>query len=182
MKTLLSFMVLMLCWIGIAQAGPGQELLLQARQEAERGRYMQAEKLVSRGLATGELTGAYLADATYLRARLRDRLGRPEEAIADYSKVLSMAPDDFNSHINRGGCYLALGRLQLALEDYNQAARIKPDHPYPYNNRSVVLEKMGKIKEAVADMEKALQLAPDKQSYQRRLEVLRKLLQAMRGN
>ena len=87
------------------------------RAAAERGMTLsalrqdaQAERVLSRFLAAGTGSSPALAE----RAKVRERLGRPAEAVADYGAALALDPEiDW---------YMARGRLQEALGDLGAAA------------------------------------------------------------
>jgi len=51
-----------------------------------------------------------------------------ERAIADYTKVLKIKPDDYETLKLRGDAYYDKGDIDRAIADYNEALRIKPDY------------------------------------------------------
>ncbi|NEQ68927.1 MAG: tetratricopeptide repeat protein [Symploca sp. SIO2D2] len=67
----------------------------------------------------------------YRRKREIDR------AIADYTQVLKIHPDDDCTYINRGNAYSDKGELEQAIADYTQALQINPEYAKAYANRGI---------------------------------------------
>ena len=56
--------------------------------------------------------------AYYNRGMVCNKLGRYQEAIADYTTAIKINPDDADAYVNRGAAYDDLGRYQEAIADY----------------------------------------------------------------
>jgi predicted Zn-dependent protease len=92
------------------------ELIARSRDEAERGNYAEAYRLI-RDLP---LTIGGLPGAMSLRASLAMRLKQYEDALFLYEELVSTVEVCMSIHLNRIECLLRLGRLaeaQTALED-----------------------------------------------------------------
>src|SRR5262249_54772335 len=76
--------------------------------------------------------------------------GEHDKAIADYSRVLQLAPDAV-TYYNRGVQYSMRGLDEQALADYGEAIRLDPRHAAAHFNR-------GLAHRALEDFEAALRL------------------------
>ena len=81
-------------------------------------------------------------------------------AIADYSEVLKLEPNQRWAYNNRGAAYLDNNDLPNALRDFNEAIRIEPKYALAFANRAEVLRRQGKLSEALADANKAIEIDP----------------------
>ncbi|MBL8793889.1 MAG: tetratricopeptide repeat protein [Planctomycetia bacterium] len=101
------------------------------------------------------------ATALYLaRARARAAQGQFAEAVADYTSVLELQPDQADALANRGWAYTVLDAPTLALRDFERLLQLDPKHPDGYNGRGYARVRLGQHRLAVVDAEAALQLAP----------------------
>ncbi|WP_168535980.1 tetratricopeptide repeat protein [Anabaena sp. UHCC 0253] len=89
------------------------------------------------------------------------KLGRYEEAIASFDKVLQFKPDNHDAWNNRGVALEKLGRYEEAIVSFDKALQFKPDDHDAWNNWGVALEKLGRYEEAIASYDQALQFKPD---------------------
>lgn len=98
--------------------------------------------------------------ANYLRSQ-----GRTQEALADYSKTISLKPDGEQAYNSRARLYFDIAKsnetLLLALNDYNKAIQIDPTNGEFYVNRGATHARLGDINSAIADMDKGLTYNPD---------------------
>lgn len=72
------------------------------------------------------------------RAFVRHRMGRLEEAVADYGAALGLgepAPNQAQYHFQRGMALAAMGRPDDAVADYSRAIELLPDQPGPRHLR-----------------------------------------------
>jgi tetratricopeptide (TPR) repeat protein len=74
-----------------------------------------------------------------LRARVRHRQGRPDDALADLSEHLRLHPDDPMAYLFRSTLHKECKALGEALEDLNAAHRAAPDNPNVCNNLAWML-------------------------------------------
>lgn len=84
------------------------------------------------------------------------KLRRCEQAISDYSEIISMSPEDACARNNRGLAYMHKGLLQEALADFNRAIELNADHPDHLNSRARLYEQVGEAELAARDSQLAL--------------------------
>jgi len=72
-----------------------------------------------------------------------DSRGRPDEAIADFTEAIRIAPDNAVAYSNRGNTYSNTGKLKQAIADYTQAIRLDPANPVRYAKRARVYQAAG---------------------------------------
>ncbi len=87
--------------------------------------------------------------------------GRGENAIAAYTTVLRLKPDDAAAYCNRGSAHYAMGNHQSAMQDYNKAVRLRPERLEGYFNRAVTHFQMQNYAAAIRDYDEALSRKPD---------------------
>lgn len=100
-----------------------------------------------------------MARGYFLRAFTLDRMGRPTEAIADYTKCITLDPDVDEPYANRGIIYYnALKDFQSAKLDFDMAIQLNPTKGEPFLNRARCWVKFGNKGMALRDLESARQL------------------------
>ena len=87
-------------------------------------------------------------------------LGKLDEAIAAYTKALSIKPKYFEAHNNMGNALKQQGKLEEAVEAFKNALTIKPDNAETYSNMGIALGEQGKLDEAIEACKKALTIKP----------------------
>jgi len=88
--------------------------------------------------------------------------GRFEElAIAEYDKVLQLAPKSAGALGNRGQLYHTLRKYDLAIADFTQAIEISPANPMFLRSRALTYRMMRRVDLAIADYRSALALTQD---------------------
>ena len=102
------------------------------------------------------------APALSRRGVCLERLGKHEEAIADFTHLLERVPAEQASliYFNRAGSYRALGRLDEAVADYTHALEHTSDVLPIYIERSISYRLMDRNEEALLDIERALAIEP----------------------
>jgi tetratricopeptide (TPR) repeat protein len=105
------------------------------------------------------------AEYYFSRGRAFLQLGKHNEAIADYTKVIQLKDPTAAANLplvyhNRGLCYGLLGRNALAIADLTMAIKLRPDYASAYKVRGIVYRKMGNLKSANADLQAAEELQP----------------------
>jgi tetratricopeptide (TPR) repeat protein len=88
------------------------------------------------------------------------KLGRLDEAIADYREAIRLSPPYPEVWINLGQCYRKMGRLQEAADAYARAVDLDPGINLARVTRGRVLEQLGRAEEALAEYDAALALDP----------------------
>jgi tetratricopeptide (TPR) repeat protein len=101
-----------------------------------------------------------LCDAYAMRAGIRERLGRPREAIADATTALNLAPDaDARARSLNQRAYiraLAGTELEQALQDVEQSLGSIRTDPDIIDTRGYILFRLGKYPAALKDMQLAI--------------------------
>jgi tetratricopeptide (TPR) repeat protein len=87
--------------------------------------------------------------------------GRQNEAIADYTKSLSLGSNDPQSYFLRGTCYFLLGQYDRALQDVNVAINLDPAQWMFYFTRAEVYLIQEQSDRAQSDLERAIEIKPD---------------------
>ena len=126
-------------------AKPGAELFVAiARLYEQAGKMAEAEQQYQ--LALNENRNhlpALLGDA-----RLKDYLGKPNEAIQLYQRAAKAYPQQASIHNNLGLCYARQNRLDEAVAAMSRAAELEPGNPLYRNNIAAVLVDQGKLRDA----------------------------------
>lgn len=112
--------------------------------------------------------GKALGQIYYGRAAGYATLGKYEEAIADYSRMLVLLPGDADGWARRGMAYAMLKQDKLALADINKSVELNPDNPSVFHLRGCILVALGQYSAAIEDFDKALASHPDAVSWKYR--------------
>jgi protein O-GlcNAc transferase len=88
-------------------------------------------------------------------------LGRREEALDCFSKVLLLEPKMFSAFVNQGIAERARERYDEAFAAYDKALSIKPDLAEAWLGRGNVFCDLKRYDEALAAYDKALSIEPD---------------------
>jgi tetratricopeptide (TPR) repeat protein len=100
------------------------------------------------------------AAALHERAEALHALGKHDEAIADYTRAISLAPRDMTAYSNRAALYLASERLDLAIADLTKVIGSEPANGTALYNRGVAYQRTGKDDKALNDFRAAAGLTP----------------------
>lgn len=103
-------------------------------------------------------------DAHYRRGIIFAREKQYKRAVADFSAVLRVKPNDAQSLNDRCWARAMLGALQSALKDCDEALRIRPDFADALDSRGLVKLKIGLPHSAISDYDAALQIDSRKAS------------------
>ncbi len=91
------------------------------------------------------------------------RIGRYDEAIALYKKVIDTNPGYsklYKAYNNLGVAYHDIGKLDEALAVYKKAVALKPDYADMHYNIGLVYRDMGRHEEAIASYKRAIGTNP----------------------
>jgi tetratricopeptide (TPR) repeat protein len=92
-------------------------------------------------------------------------LGRRDQAVIDFSKVIELYPNDVNAWLSRGRTYRRMGQWDKAVIDFSQVIERKPDLGQAWMERGWARADLGQWKEAAADFTKLVALHPDEPMY-----------------
>lgn len=104
------------------------------------------------------------AGVLHLRALALRKMGRPEEARADFEVALRLAPDDVQIVNNYANLLKQQGEHEAALKLYDRAIEVRPDYRDARFNKALVLQSLGRLADAVALLE-ALCAADSRDSH-----------------
>ena len=102
-----------------------------------------------------------MAQAYYLRAKIKTELGEKSNAISDYNEVIHRDKQMVNAYLHRGQLQLKLQRYELALNDFNTVVQLQPRAAIGYSNRGRLLLELKRNKEAINDLNKSITLNPN---------------------
>jgi tetratricopeptide (TPR) repeat protein len=116
------------------------------------------------------MTGKDLA-ATYInRGILKSRSDRPQTALDDYNRGISIDGNLGEAYVDRGVAMIVMQRYEEALTDIDKGIAIGFDRmQIAYYDRSIADEALGNIRAAYDDCRKAVELQPDFALAQQRL-------------
>ena len=87
--------------------------------------------------------------------------GRPEEALEDFNRAISIDPNHTDGYLGRANTLNTLGRYQESLEDYARVIEINPEIANAYVNRAIAYSHLKEYEKAIVDYEKAFELDPE---------------------
>ncbi len=88
-------------------------------------------------------------------------MGKPEEAIEEYRRVLDLRPDDAIARNSLGAALQSMGRIDEAIPEYQRALKARPDYFDARYNLGSALLAGGKAEEAAAEFAEILTAKPD---------------------
>ncbi|MGW5255506.1 tetratricopeptide repeat protein [Streptomyces sp. NPDC004012] len=96
----------------------------------------------------------------YNRARLLVALGRPDEAYADYTRLVDLDPYYTDYLSERARISRDRGDFDAALADYDRAVQLAPPFPELYYNRGTARIRTGDLRGALDDFAYVLEMEP----------------------
>jgi tetratricopeptide (TPR) repeat protein len=96
--------------------------------------------------------------AYFARAIVNWRLNDANAAIADYTSVIHLKPDEADAFYNRGLIYAARGDPERALADFDAVVRLKPADPDAYLRRATIYLDRGDFQHALAERDALVRL------------------------
>jgi tetratricopeptide (TPR) repeat protein len=121
---------------------------------------------VRRRSSQGPTLGRRLAsDSVEVRQQLAQActalsMGDHRAAIAEFTNVLLMDPNNTDAYVNRSYAFSRLGEFEKAIDDCNKAIAIDPKHAGAFGNRAVANAMRGNFPSAIGDYDIALELDP----------------------
>lgn len=103
---------------------------------------------------------------------LLDEIGREEEALCSFDKVLELGLRDSTIYGFRGDLLFSLERLEEALLSYNEAILIDSNHANYYARIGGIHSILGNFDHAITQLQKAIKLEPKEFLYQFILDLI----------
>lgn len=132
-----------------------------ARAYYEKGEYATAEETVAKGFAISDTT----AHLYMTRGLIYQQTERGSQALADFTKAISLAPDDDDFYILRANYYLTVSEPYNAYSDISSAIKIDPENSEYYYYRAYILTNLNIHDEALIDIDKAIKLKNNVADY-----------------
>jgi tetratricopeptide (TPR) repeat protein len=93
-------------------------------------------------------------------ALIQGETGDFEGALAEWTRLLTIDPDNPTALAMRGAVYLQMERPRAARADVDRALSIDPDNPTALQTRISINLRAGKIRGTLADIDRALEIGP----------------------
>ncbi|HEV3443522.1 MAG TPA: tetratricopeptide repeat protein [Gemmataceae bacterium] len=103
-------------------------------------------RAVERTLALNRRAETYAAARDFTRA------------IADYSELIRLNPQDADRYSNRGACYGFKGDFESGIADFSEAIRLNPKSSLFYKSRALAYFRKAEYDLAIADCTRAVQI------------------------
>jgi protein O-mannosyl-transferase len=101
------------------------------------------------------------ARAVSSRGDIYAERGQYENALADYTKAITINPNFKEVYTNRGIVYLVLQQWDNAIADLSKAISIDPDYAKAYSNRGIAYGNLMKWDKALADFSQEIRIMPE---------------------
>jgi tetratricopeptide (TPR) repeat protein len=82
------------------------------------------------------------------------------QAVETYRRVVALAPDWIEAHINLGVAYYQMGQLEPARAAFRRAVDLDPQNGISLYNLGCVLEEVGEVDEAITHLRNAARIMP----------------------
>jgi tetratricopeptide (TPR) repeat protein len=136
--------------------------------------------------------GANLAQAYNMRALAHQRLGQPDDAIADFTRGIALMQAAGQSgwelafiYFLRAKTHRDKGDLDQAIADHTESIRVAPNWDKSYNDRGAIYFQKGDFARALEDVSKVIAFRPDSErvagSYAIRAMLLRRMGEPAKG-
>ncbi len=125
-----------------------------------RGRFDLAVLAFDDALKDASLPPARQATLYSDRGVAKWRLKQLDDALADFTKAVSLNPDYAPAYNNRGNVFMEMNRTEDAYKDFDRAVSLSPDFGAAYSNRAIANQKLKKLEAAEKDFRKAIELMP----------------------
>jgi len=119
-------------------------------------------------------------DTLFNKAVSLGELGKYEEAIIYWDKVLETHPEDTDALYNKAVELYNLGRNEEAIIYYDKVLEINPNYTAALYNNGVILSDLSRYEEAISYYERVLEINPTHPDANNNLVVLREYLETLR--
>ncbi|MBI1237744.1 MAG: tetratricopeptide repeat protein [Alphaproteobacteria bacterium] len=156
---LVAFVLLVASFVG-AKADVYQDFK-RGQAAAQKGLSDETLAIFNQVIASGKLTGTWLAYAHFYRGQAHRREGEFDKAISDFKVAEGLAPDLAALYLEEGLARQGQERYADAVRAFDRAATLTPDDPVVFYSRCVAKSWLEDEKGLVADCEKAIALRAD---------------------
>jgi serine/threonine-protein kinase len=125
------------------------------------GQMGKPDRTANSSQASGNSTGDPAlpeSEALFQEGQAQVSNGKPQDAIASFTRVIQLEPENAKAYYLRGNVRMTLGDHQNAIKDYNEAIRLNPDLTVAYVNRGSARADLGDDQAAIADYTRAIEL------------------------
>lgn len=129
----------------------------EAKEEFERGRYREAEKIYL-AMLSKEPNNIYLLSNLGV---VRFRSGKLKPAEETFRKAIAVAPDDAFSHCTLGIVYYSQGKYDEAVGELTKALAINPKNQTAHNYLGITAAAKGWVEAARKELETAVRIDPN---------------------
>jgi tetratricopeptide (TPR) repeat protein len=106
------------------------------------------------------MVGRTIGELFEMALDLETRRESLPQAVDAYRRVLALAPDWIDAHINLGVAFYQLGRTDEARLEFYTAVNLDPSNGIPHYNLGCVLEEQGELEEAIDHLRRAAVVMP----------------------
>jgi tetratricopeptide (TPR) repeat protein len=131
------------------------------------GRFAEAEPLLRQAQE-----GLDDAVSHYNLGFLLARVGRLQEAVAEYQRALDREPENVEARSNLATVLVRQGKLDGAARQLGRALEIDPDNASAHTNLGVVLAQQGRFEPAAREFKEAVRLDPGQAQARAALQTL----------
>jgi len=154
---------------------PAAQMLSQAAKANYAGDKKKAFELYGKAIATKQLKGIELSGAYNERGVILTSMNRRKEAIEEFTKAITVAPEQPFYYGNRARTYLTLKEPAKAVEDFTRIIQLKKKpSAFDYADRCGAYAAAKQRSKAIRDCQKSLELRPGYSKAKRLLEKLDK--------
>jgi tetratricopeptide (TPR) repeat protein len=104
-------------------------------------------------------------DAYRLMARAQEELGRPDAALATYSRAVELRPQYWATHVWLAAFHRSRGNYAEAAREYERAVELTPDNVPVRGILAGLYSFLGRYDDAVAECQRSLDIAPSPLAY-----------------
>ncbi|QOZ28893.1 glycosyltransferase family 41 protein [Bradyrhizobium sp. CCBAU 51753] len=133
---------------------PALNLLVVVLMSMER--FAEAEPLIARATSLNQQSDV----SFYNYGLISKHLGKPQQALENFSKALALNPRTAETWNNRGTVYNDLEQYGLAVADFDRAVALNGAYAEAHANKAKTLLLLGRAAEALAAYERALAINP----------------------
>ena len=109
--------------------------------------------------------------AYFDRGEVKMELHDYKGAIADFSKAISLDPDDYDAHTMKAICNYHYGYTEQALKEFDAITRMNPEYVNAHFNKGIVLIDLARYEEAIEEFDQVVKKDPEhSDGYEKRGE------------